>query len=962
MKESQFLEKEHELKQSDYIVDSRPPFERMLDWCALPRNHAKMMLWYALAAVVFAPVWQLVFVLAFAHNFFYSFTPKYAAFRYPKDLGGKDPSVIKDPQNPAWGDAEGIYYCGYERSRFPWKKGRELWLTSDDIGTHNVSMGTTGAGKTQHLLSQQVFNALCWGSGCLFSDGKADNDLMIKIWALCRRFGREHDFLVINYLTGGFDPFTNTVRTEKRLTNKANMFSEAPMDFLSELLTSMLPKVQGEGAGWQQKAINMMKAVVRIACYFRAKGQVEVSVTQLREFMTIQQLIKIYRHSEAFPHLYDPNAISAVKSYLLTGISWNPSTTAEKDRWKLGPLEAGDFMEKISTEAQTQHGYLTNQFLAPLSMLADTYGSIFRDPFPEVDMADVFLRRRILAIAIPTLEKSPQEAANLGKLLIGSLKLMLGKNLGNELEGYYTQLIENKATNSRTRFPIVLDEAAYYFSPGLDIIFAQSRSLGGALTISGQDIYAMEKEGADEIYSVIGNSKVKICLALEDPNKTFEVFQKSASDAKISQSQGASVVGSNMNGGIWQRSNQVSVADTARIKFDEVKNLKSGQGIAIFMGSVVRFDSFYTFKDISPKTVVRYKLNKFLQVAKPKIDDFRDKCKPLHPKRNKSDIDVIFENMVMGERPFYQMEHTPIFDMLCTVENHLDNEQEDGQQAGIFALSAALLNVTDDKQVEPGAKSHQTAATPINTDPAAIDLSDPASSALLNEIRNKVHQSLKEKKGFLQGSELSKFPQIVSSAWIADGIKSAYGEQQGSEFFGLDEFQIIKKIGTFDEQKLCATLGLDPQSPGSDYITKCASKVAGTMAEADLQQSLKETFVIEDAMSFEEIYAEGFSLGGPTLPIQEVPERMPSLVLAGPSIQRVASIEKMLCADEADANRAVRNVEENISRISSLMEGKQDERATVFRSKFESLDKDVDTFFKEALDEIEEKIKISETA
>lgn len=39
------------------------------------------------------------------------------------------------------------------------------------------------------------------------------------------------------------------------------------MDFINELLVSMLPKADGQGAQWQQKAINMMRAIVRIACY-----------------------------------------------------------------------------------------------------------------------------------------------------------------------------------------------------------------------------------------------------------------------------------------------------------------------------------------------------------------------------------------------------------------------------------------------------------------------------------------------------------------------------------------------------------------------------------------------------------------------------------------------------------------------------------------------------------------------
>lgn len=648
-----FFEDDDAVRGFDYIPDSRTTGQKVGDWLQLPENHIKVLFAYAAIFILFAPLWPLILLVAAFHHFIYFTTPKHACLRYPKDLGGRDPSL--DNKNAA-----GVYFIGWERSRKFWKHGRELWLTADDIGVHQVIMGTTGSGKTQFLLSVQVWNALCASSGVLYVDGKADNELPVKIWALCRRHGLEDQFLTINYLLGGHDPFSPNPHPRIYKTNKANMFAEAPMDFLSELLTSMLPKAEGDAATWQQKAINMMKAVVRIACFLRSRGELEVSVQTLRDFMALPRLIKIFRDAANNPGKYPVDAISAVQTYLTTGISWSPSGTEPAKRWKFAALDdTEEFQEKISDQTQTQHGYLTNQFLAPLSMLADTYGHIFRDTYPEVDMADVMLRRRVLTVLIPTLEKSPQEAGNLGKLLVGAMKLMMGNNLGHRIEGTYLDIIKNKATNARARFSVVLDELGSYFAPGLDTILSQSRSLGQAVSISGQDFFAMKKEGKDEVYTAIANTKVKICLALEDPTETFEIYQKAAGQMVVNRMSGREIENTSTLSAKWRSGKSTQVEKINKVEFEEVKALKPGEGILIFLDRVIRFKSLYIFDHINPDIKMRYKLNKFLQIRPAKWEELtpllvpRDEMED-HPKTSAERIDMLTARLNEVTRPFYQ--------------------------------------------------------------------------------------------------------------------------------------------------------------------------------------------------------------------------------------------------------------------------------------------------------------------
>ena len=119
-------------------------------------------------------------------------------FKTPKSSGLIDQHEIS-PKDDKPTDADGIGYFGVERS-----SRKELWFTNSDLRTHILMMGSTGSGKTEALLSLS-FNALAWGSGFVYVDGKGTIELYTKILAMARHMGREDDVLVINYMKGNKD-------------------------------------------------------------------------------------------------------------------------------------------------------------------------------------------------------------------------------------------------------------------------------------------------------------------------------------------------------------------------------------------------------------------------------------------------------------------------------------------------------------------------------------------------------------------------------------------------------------------------------------------------------------------------------------------------------------------------------------------------------------------------------------
>ncbi|MRU22640.1 hypothetical protein FG476_00545, partial [Xylella fastidiosa subsp. multiplex] len=82
-------------------------------------------------------------------------------------------------------------------------------------------------------------------------------------------------------------------------------------------------------------------------------------------------------------------AFLPIKAYFETGLpGFNPAHVHDPTRW--------------DPEVFNQHGYLTGQFARTLSMMMDTYGFIFTDKYPEIDMLDVLLNNRLLVVMIPS--------------------------------------------------------------------------------------------------------------------------------------------------------------------------------------------------------------------------------------------------------------------------------------------------------------------------------------------------------------------------------------------------------------------------------------------------------------------------------------------------------------------------------------------------------------------------------
>ena len=270
---------------------------------------------------------------------------------------------------------------------------------------------------------------------------------------------------------------------------------------------------------------------------------------------------------------------------------------------------------KQVSQVYEQHGYITMQLTRVFSSLADTYGHIIRTNLPEVDLKDVVLNRRILVVLLPALEKSPDELANLGKVIIASLKAMMASGLGDEVEGTYAEVIERKPTNARNPYLCVLDEYGYYAVPGFAVVPAQARSLGFSVIFAGQDLPAFQKASKEEAASIGANTNIKICMKLEDPMETWDFFMKSAGEAHVAVVGGFQSSTSSMVGG-YADSKSAQMEKRSRIDLLDLKEQREGESHIFFKSRIVRAKMFYS----NPKPVKELRLNQFVKVDRPSDD------------------------------------------------------------------------------------------------------------------------------------------------------------------------------------------------------------------------------------------------------------------------------------------------------------------------------------------------------
>lgn len=464
---------------------------------------------------------------------------------------------------------------------------RGLFVIENYIVTHN----------TEFLLSL-AFNCLVQGSGFLFCDGKGDPSLFSKVFSMVRLMGRDDDLLTLNFMTGGAESFG---KQKTKRSNTLNPFIFGSSSSLTEMLVGLMADGGGGDPMWKGRAMSLLSSQMKALVYLRDHKEKTLDISLIREYMTLEKIYELAEQTE-----YDGNGgfiKEGLQGYLLS----IPGYVKEKK-----PSEQ-------SSTTRDQHGYLQMQFTQLLSSLGETYGYIFKTNLGEIDFKDVVLNNRILVVPLPALEKSIDELRNLGKLVIINLKSMMTNAMGAILEGDYSDLIESRPTNSPAPFLAILDEYGYYAAPGSAVIPAQGRSLGFSVCFAGQDYAGFKKGGnQEEASSTIGNTNIKIAMKIEDPNETFDIFNKAAGQAYVEKLSGKEY----KQGALFGKFRDQLTINTDkrdRITFLDLKQQQNGEAHVFFNDQMIRANLFW----LNPPNPKKMRLNHFVKVKKPKREEIK---------------------------------------------------------------------------------------------------------------------------------------------------------------------------------------------------------------------------------------------------------------------------------------------------------------------------------------------------
>lgn len=508
--------------------------------------------------------------------------------RMPKQSNVIDPMEVIPGTNKAT-SAKGTFYLGNDRTT-----GEEVWLNNRDAGVHMLVLGTTGSGKTEMLLGL-CQNALNQGSGFMFVDGKAQDKIAFKIQDLCWARGRSDDVLILNFMTGARDIIGAQAN---KITNTMNPFSYGSSGMISQIVVGLMSSGAGGDDMWKDRAISFVEALSPPLVYLRDNYGLILDVNEYRKYFELDRLEELcWNGKEKYPGL--EQVLDPMTNYLRNLPAY--------DEKKFGKGKKGQ-----GDDTKLQHGFITMQLVRAFTSLADTYGHIVRVPLGEVYFPDLVKQRRILIAMLPSLEKTPAETANIGKIIVTALRNIMAEGLGSTLEGSRDELDNDDGRSLLSPYVVILDEYGYYAVKGFAVAFAQARSLGFVCVVGGQDLASFQRESKEEAVSICGNTRIKAFGSIEDPEQTMDFVVKTAGKGLVAETGG-------YEGDMGMAS--MKYADTLnihlkaveRIDPSDIKEQIEGQFTFVWRSRVIRATTYY----VNPKKVKRVQLNHFLQVPPP---------------------------------------------------------------------------------------------------------------------------------------------------------------------------------------------------------------------------------------------------------------------------------------------------------------------------------------------------------
>lgn len=550
-----------EIESSSLIIDPRTIGQQFFDSLQWP--------WIPTVSAIVCTAWVFImpgaFFLALMLHFFFWMVVVDKPDVLPINLpyGSRD----KDLNNPrpggrGYGKADGGFYFGRIITRGR-QFGMEVWSRFSNIMQHILIFGTTGAGKTESIVSY-LTGFLSVGSGFIFNDAKAAPKAMVQIATIMRIFGRDDDFRVINYIIGGTD---EEVDYAYRVSNDLAAFARGTGETITQLLVSLMPASGGDNKIFSERAIALVSAILPALTDLRDANKLQIDPQTIRENMAFEQVIALYRNN----HIR-PKSKRALLGYL-------QSLPGYRD--DLSPHEQPE-------EVTRQFGFAQAYFTRTLSSLSDTYGHIYMVGQGEVDWEDAVLHGRGVMTLLPSLEKSGDELANLGKIVLTGVKNGMVVGLGTVFEGSTEDIAYNLPSNTEVPYCIANDETAYMLTESQDIMNAQARGLGFSIITGAQDAPGLLESHSKTTKQIMANSAFKQIQYIDD-KETTELAVVWGGEGTILTRERYERQG---DGGNYYSTGQVVAQKRNRLSTTALNSLETGEAYIMYKGKLHKVGIF----------------------------------------------------------------------------------------------------------------------------------------------------------------------------------------------------------------------------------------------------------------------------------------------------------------------------------------------------------------------------------
>lgn len=469
------------------------------------------------------------------------------------------------PGRTAFAPARGGVFIGNENTT-----GLELWQTPQDFLTHMLLLGTTGAGKTEALVSL-FFSALSTGAGGAYTDAKASPKLAMQIFQLLRFLGRDDDFRIISYFTS---QLVKPSGTPERISNTNNMFAFGPAELLTQLLTSLIPSSSGDNAIFSQNAETLASALMYPLVWRRDNLKHPLSISVIRAHLNLQKCVELATDAQM------PESMRLPLMSFLTGVGW------QRDK----PLDGQP------RSLPEQFGYARGYFNLALAQLTDTYGHIHDTDTGEIDMADIITQRRVMVTMLPALQKSPEQLGMLGKIILSGQRNAAAVGLGARVEGTSADVLDNLPVDTNNIFLAVTDEYGAIPTPGYAEILTQGRGLGVGAIIASQDSSGIIKGDEHAYKQIVENTTQKLIMRVESAMDTWDLVAGVAGEQEIFRTQGMRLGGENpaSMGISYRGSRDITIEKASRVVLQDFQEQVEGEFHLFSRGKLVRGKVFYS--------------------------------------------------------------------------------------------------------------------------------------------------------------------------------------------------------------------------------------------------------------------------------------------------------------------------------------------------------------------------------